>query len=1130
MAEQQDEKPKLPLAGIFALLAMVSSFLIYQEISLQTSRPISKGVSSHVFAEEGIVQSRLWQDPFEAVESYRLSETKITKETGEEAESPHQLTRLIEVLAKSGISSQLQVLPVFVDGSPYSSGAETRLNDRYAVISALGAAGYTPESGEYIRFFVWNRAEEKKQNGQQEMAATRSVVIPAELFIPKEKLESKKHVLVIWLKAQDFGRNPFMSLNELMRHLDSKFDEHEIKLTYNVLGPRFSTGLRAMVQEVKDKLGEEARQFRGQCPSSDPPFDALRNVHFYSPWATAEDTFLLDDSPFPDKSKAEKEAKEAIDKICSCPGRTPSSNGGSGQTGTAGNPAIVERLFSCAGIKNFSRTIGTDAELAEHLVQELDRRQLKLANCSGSRFGKDTEEPCEFKVALISEWDTLYGRALPRTFVAVASSETGSGKSGPELGAEMNKLRRDEWPEWVSHHSYLAGLDGELPATQSSKTEGRSNDKDTEGVLAKGKAWYEGRTAATKGDANQRPEGRSQIDYLVRLAAALKQEEAENGKFKAIGVLGSDVYDKLLILQALRQQFPDAIFFTTDLNARLAYPAQWEFTHNLVIASHFGLKLQPKLQIPIPPFRDSYQTSLFYAALMALGHLAPVHGDETNCLDCVWLNTEANKGNRDSEPDNFFANTGTRLYEIGRSGAFDISIDPHVQSKNYASIHPARPDLDAYFDTQRNLRWLAEAFAAIIILILGIILISTRVADFFHDLVMTKLFWAGLVVTVGASYSLVKWVPWEALGVAGSEPFVLTEGISAWPTAAIRLLALVMSLLFLWYSWRKMKNSENVLTHEFDLEDKGKTFTDSSSSDPGKGSGYARLPFRIFSQAIRRILGLHVWRPQSTDEIDAVRLWREYTSLGALKNFGIRGLPQLAVALGFAWLMMMLFGFPNTPCRGSGCFLINNTLIIMSLTAMMILIFYVVDATRLCRRWVNCIATNKIHWPAGTLGRIASKSGINKKNLDEWLGIELIAERTSVIGNFIYFPFIIIVLLAVARHGYIDNWGFPTSLVIIYSLNAILVVGNALALRRTAEKARREAIKRLESKLVQLSTQTPEETRQRQQIEWAILTIKNNKRGAFLPFTQHPIFGAAIALPSGGYGLLLLLEYMATGQ
>ena len=1130
MAEQQDEKPKLPLAGIFALFAMVSSFLIYQEISLQTSRPISKGVSSHVFMEEGIVQSRLWQDPFEAVEAHQSGETKIPKEAGEEIDGPHQLARLVEVLAKSGVSSQLRILPVFVDGSPYSSGAETRLNDRYAVISALGAAGYTPESGEYIRFFIWNRAEENKQNGQQEMAATRSVVIPAELFIPKEKLESKKHIFVIWLKAQDFGRNPFTSLSELMTHLDSSFGKYQINLTYDVLGPRFSTGLRAMVQEVKDKLGEEARQSGGQCPSSDPPFDALRSVRFYSPWATAEDTFLLDDSPYPDKSKAEKEAAEAIDKLCSCPDRTLAGNGGDGRTETAENLLIVERLFSCAGIKNFSRTIGTDAVLAEHLVQELNRRQIKLQNCSGTKFGKDTKESCEFKVALISEWDTLYGRALPRTFVGVASNETGSGKSGPELETEINKLRRDEWPEWVSHHSYLAGLDGELPASQGSKTEGRSSDKDTEGVLAKGKAWYEGRSATNKGSANQRPEGRSQIDYLVRLSAALKQEEAKDGKFKAIGVLGGDVYDKLLILQALRPQFPSAIFFTTDLNARLAYPAQWEFTHNLVIASHFGLKLQPELQIPIPPFRDSYQTSLFYAALMALGHLAPVHADETNCPDCVRLNTEVNKENRDGKPDNFFANTGTRLYEIGRTGAFDISIDPQGPSAAYESIHPTRPDLDAYFDTQRNLRWLAEAFAAIIILILGIILISTKVADFFHNLALMKLFWAGLVVAVGACYSLVKWVPWKALDVAGSEPFVLTEGISAWPTAAIRLLALVMSLLFLWYSWRKMKNNENVLTHELDLEDKGTSFTDTSLCDPEKDASYKRLPFRIFSHAIRRILGLHVWRPQSTDEIDAVRLWREYVSLGALKNFAIRGLPQLVVALSFAWLIMMLFGFPNTPCRGTGCFLISNSLLIMSGTAMMILIFYVVDATRLCRRWVNCIATNKIHWPAGTLGRIAGKSGINKENLDEWLGIELIAERTTVIGNFVYFPFIIVVLLIIGRHGYIDNWGFPASLVIIFSLNAILVVGNALALRRSAEKARREAIRRLESRLIQLSGQTPEEIKQRQQIEWAIHTIKNNKRGAFLPFTQHPIFGAAIALPSGGYGLLLLLEYFATGQ
>ena len=201
----------------------------------------------------------------------------------------------------------------------------------------------------------------------------------------------------------------------------------------------------------------------------------------------------------------------------------------------------------------------------------------------------------------------------------------------------------------------------------------------------------------------------------------------------------------------------------------------------------------------------------------------------------------------------------------------------------------------------------------------------------------------------------------------------------------------------------------------------------------------------------------------------------------------------------------------------------------MSATAMMILIFYVVDATRLCRRWVNCIATNKIHWPVGTLGRIAGKSGINKENLDEWLGIELIAERTTVIGNFIYFPFIIIVLLIIGRHGYIDNWDFLPCAGHYLLPQCDTRCRECAGVAKIGRKSPARGYQRLESRLIQLSGQVPEEIKQRQQIEWAIHTIKNNKRGAFLPFTQHPIFGAAIALPSGGYGLLLLLEYFASG-
>ncbi|SFN76672.1 hypothetical protein [Nitrosospira briensis] len=1092
MAEKQDEKSKLPLTGILALLAMVSSLLIYQEISLQTSRPIDKAAARAVFSEKGVVQSRLWQDPFEAVGAYRLTETKPSKKSGEDSDSNQQLHNLVLTIAKSGVSS-LRVLPVFVDGSPYSSGAETRLNDRYALVSALGAAGYAPESGEFIRFFTWKRPYEKKTKQRRKAAAKDSgVIIPAELFIPKAKLrdsKGEKYVLVLWLKDQDFSSTPLEHLSAFRAHLDKAF-KPKITPTYSVLGPRFSTGLSAMVKEIKKTLREKERSPSWQGQSSDPPFAALKDVHFYSPWATTEDTFLLDYSPDPNIDKAQK---KSIDEVCNSRRMT------SGSSNSAIPKGPIEKLFICAGIENFSRTIGTDAVLAEQLYLELKRRRVYLKPCAGKDCASNP------KVALISEWDTLYGRSLPRTFAAVVQN-SGSGQAGPELEAKINRLRKDDWPDWISRHSYLAGLDGELPA--------KGNDEEKDEAQPEAKAWYEGQNPTAGQKDRHRPEGRSQLDYVVRLAAGMKQEEAKNGEFRAIGVLGGDVYDKLVILQALRNMFPSAIFFTTDLNARLAYPAQWNSTRNLIIASHFGLELQSELQTPIPPFRDSYQTSLFYSALLALAHLSPVPSCDRDYEDTVQLTTEVSQK---SKPTTFW-NTGPRLYEIGRHGPFDISTGPYLKPPNY-SIHPARPDMEA-LDSAPNWNWLVEA-ATVVILVLGVCLISTNVWDVFRKLISSKLFSLGLVAAAAAGYSLLEWARRNASLVAESEPFVLSEGISAWPTAAIRLLALITSLLFLWHCWRKMRYNEVVLAHNFNLDKNNNKLEDKPREEP--------YHIRLLSGVFTHCFGFHQWKPHASGPINAVQLWQEYIALGNLKNSAMRGFLQVTVALTFAWLIMALFGFPNTPCRGTTCFVINNTILILSVTAMMILIFYVIDATRLCRRWVNCVAMKKVRWPDSTLVKIASERGMSRENLDEWLGIELIAQRTTVIGYFIYFPFIVMILLGVARHSYLDNWGFPLALLLIFTVNAGLIIVNALALRKSAERARHDAVRRLESKLIPQSGHTPEEIKQKQQIEWAISAIKNNQKGAFLPFTQHPIFGAAIALPSGGYGLVLLLEYLATG-
>ena len=64
----------------------------------------------------------------------------------------------------------------------------------------------------------------------------------------------------------------------------------------------------------------------------------------------------------------------------------------------------------------------------------------------------------------------------------------------------------------------------------------------------------------------EEPIGRSQFDYLRRLADSIYQldqqlRQKDQGSIRAVGILGSDFYDKYLVLQALKQRFPASYFF-----------------------------------------------------------------------------------------------------------------------------------------------------------------------------------------------------------------------------------------------------------------------------------------------------------------------------------------------------------------------------------------------------------------------------------------------------------------------------------------------------------------------------------------------------------------------------------------
>ncbi len=1022
MAEPPDEKFKLPLTGLIALvLAAVSSLIIYQ-VPLKTSRPIDKEAEKYLSVKADRVQARLWQDPFEAVSTHQLKEVSSKPVGGTHAHSHHTFSDLLRAIRLEPAVSGFRMLPVFMDGSPYANGVESRLKERYAVGSALGAAGYLPESGEYIRYVEWPRS------------ADSPLLIPAEWFLPdsNSRISSgRQPVLVLWLKEQDFSPDPLAILGGLITYLNDRPGQGGA--SYRVLGPRTSGTLAAMLSELTR-------------PSSD--LSALKGATFYSSWATAAIPFLFDE---PRKAADEQD---------------------------------VAGAFTQRGL-SFVRTIGTDDELAEQLVQELKRRRvdLTIARAEAGDCSKDlkdgTADPtavshekdtCQVPhVALISEWDTLYGRALPLTFVAVAESmaRASDAPEGRRFEPELNRLRAGAWPTWVHRYSYLAGLDGELPPKADGKDGAGSQGKGTPGDQILGFPRSAGET----------PTGRSQLDYVRRLAETLKHE---GRAFEAIGVLGSDVYDKLMILQALRDDFPRAILFTTDLDARVTHSGQGQWTRNLIIASHFGLELHPDLQTPIPPFRDSYQTALFYSALQAVDYLRTDPANEQ-----VRSASTAKTYSTADKP---------RLYEVGRHGAVDLSlVQPGVRG-----IHAPRPDLDVVRGTQR----LPETRTiGLVLLALGAALLCALLLNSeFLEILRNRHRWDKLLFMVAFLGTMAGLFLWAMRDGAGGEPFSLMDGVSVWPTTFIRLVALFLCGAFLYDASMRLRENDRALALRFGLP------------------SWKPRPVIPCSP-----LGIHYWRPHPGGGLPAADLWQEYQALGRWKQRLYRILPQTVSYAILGFILTTLFDVPTLPCRGAACFDINRLVLLLSVVGMILLIFYVVDATRLCRRLIKIMIATRLAWPEDLLAREAVHHGVGRTVLNEWVGIEFIAQRTAVISGMLYYPVVVLFLMIIARHTYFDRWDFPISLVVIFGLNAAYALGNAVYLRRSAEAAKRMALAQLRAGLTGL----PEGSASVIQIGRMADLIARNREGAFLPFTQHPIFGA-IALPTGGTGLVLLIEYLAT--
>ncbi len=588
------------------------------------------------------------------------------------------------------------ILPVMLRGGPYTDAAEDRMRTRFAVLSALAKVGYFPEHREHLAFLrLVNTNGVENRNGNLTQLRNddfdhESLALPFESFeFSTLRADHPLHcelaasstrdpatgpitkgkyfrVYVLWIdedalvdpghRLGNFFR-PDQKLHKRIQKLLTAFIKLHLMNAYteSVLvrqqhWPNISSnGYKeyASTHHAKDDMLGINCDVRLLGPTSsdtllqlckglphpllrDAPTNGFRAI--YTPWATIEPKMLAT------LLAHDNDGASPIDPTCA----------------------------TSKGLGIIAQTSATDQQLFEVILAELRTRGVDFVNDIWPFANSGLDQT----MVLVSEWDTLYGRAWR---CAVLSSLEESRKEPTTIGiCDCAKLERDYIDKLINDPSsvnvyfvsYVRGLDGQIPG---------SDEVDS----------IERTQSPSNFDALEFPAGHAQLDYIRRMEKSLddlsNRLKKLDRRIAAIGVIGSDIYDKLLLFRSLEPRFDDVAFFTTDLDARLTHAEEYEYTHNVIVAASYGLQLHYKNQSPTLPFRDSHQTSL-YTTILEILRLA---GKEKVNLGQISMITDRERFDltrSDLSPTSTsIKDKGVRIFEIGKNGP--VCLNSTIESR-----------------------------------------------------------------------------------------------------------------------------------------------------------------------------------------------------------------------------------------------------------------------------------------------------------------------------------------------------------------------------------------------------------------------------------------------------------------
>jgi hypothetical protein len=632
-----------PFAGLAIVALFLSTAYMAQDGFDQLRQAEPEAVKRKALLP-GSVDARLWEDPLAALQRHRERLREQCPQAKPEANPPAdgaltgnaspqearcRHTVPTPAAALGGLAAADTVLAVLVPGAPFVGAEELRRRMRYAVLNGLAAEGLVPVENERIGLLRM-RVCETLLCGEPSPPLLLDPSPPV-LDVPYETLTAEsfrtdsgardgasaapqpgRRVVVLWLDDSALGERWLSALAALFHDMSGSSTSTTPQL--RIVGPTYSGAIVQALDDLGSMADEVGRP--GQAASR---WQSLSRARMISPAATAADADLLQSARITGSTSIEKAFGERVMSVEAK--RLKSEAPGQPADGRPAQTSPADDRF-------FVRTIATDDNLIRLLVKELEARG--LCRSDGRPDGR---------VALLAEWDSSYGRSFANTLEQKLRCSNGSNVA-------------------VKTYFYLRGLDGftvEGAPTGQVRTGG-------------------GRTSSDQAAPVEWPEGRDQRDYLRRLVS--QQLGRDGATPMAIGIIGVDVHDKLLLAQAVRDAFDDRVLFTTDLDARLLHPKVTAYTRNLIVATSLPLLLPSDLQDGTAPFRDVYQTALFLASRYAM---QPFGSQEPECK----LAGSGTELPFKCQVKALLADP--QLYEVGRSGMTPLGVRaPSVSEEELA--------------------------------------------------------------------------------------------------------------------------------------------------------------------------------------------------------------------------------------------------------------------------------------------------------------------------------------------------------------------------------------------------------------------------------------------------------------